>query len=75
MPFQGRQVAGTAVSFEPVQEHWNEYRLETGARIKMRVVPGTMIIADEKTESGQPLVIVHSNILIQYIETAEGGVK
>jgi hypothetical protein len=73
IPFLGRQVTGTVIPFETIEEHWNEYRLENGATVKLRVVPGTILLGDEKLEGGDPLVIVQSNVLVQYLQPAEEG--
>ena len=69
--YQGRKVSGQAMEFESVKETWDEYKLENGGVVRVRLVPGEIVITEEKNQLGKPLVIVESSILIQYREPDE----
>lgn len=68
----GRKVRGRSMDFTTVKEQWNEYRLEDGSVVKIRLIPGNIVVTDEKHESGDPVVVVQSNILVQYVPAVEG---
>lgn len=64
---QNRVIPGHSMDFETTREAWNEYALEDGSRVKLRVIPSEIVVTDEQNESGQPLVVVQAGILVQYL--------
>lgn len=66
--YQGRNISGTEMSFRPTKEDWNEYQLEDGSVVKLRLVVSDIVKTKEKTPEGQPLVVVKSAMLVIYRE-------
>jgi hypothetical protein len=66
--YQGRKVEGQEMSFKAEQEGWNQYRLEDGNTVRVRVVVTDVIKTKEKAPNGEPLVIVKSALLVNYRE-------
>jgi hypothetical protein len=64
------------MDFKAVSEPWVEYSLENGGTVKVRVVVGDIVVTDQSTESGAPLVVLKSNVLVQYVppEDSKGKV-
>ena len=65
--YQNQPVPGTSMEFTTASEPWVEYKLENGGTVKVRVVIGDIVITDQATGPGVPLVVLQSNVLIQYI--------
>jgi rRNA-processing protein FCF1 len=68
-------VAGTSMDFTTVSEPWVEYKLENGGTVKVRVVTGDIVITDENADTGIPVVVLQSNVLVQYIPPEDTGTK
>lgn len=68
--YQGRQIEGTSMDFESVKELWNEYRLENGATVRVKIVPVEIVLTGENNPVGDPLVVVKSSILVHYEPTS-----
>jgi len=71
--YEGKLIDGDSLDFDIVKEHWNEYQLENGGVVRVRIVPAEMILTQERNPQGKPLVVVQSSILIQYREPGETG--
>lgn len=65
--YQNQSVPGTSMDFTPKSEPWTEYKLENGGIVKVRVVVGDIVLADDSADVRVPLVMVQSNVLVQYI--------
>lgn len=59
------------MNFETVREEWNEYKLENGGIMRVRVVPAEFVMTNEKTEAGEPVIVAKSSILLHYIGPEE----
>lgn len=65
--WQGKKLDGQSMDFTPLNESWSEYRLENGGTVKVRVVLSeVVVVANERTETGDPLVLVKSATLVDY---------
>lgn len=72
--FQNQMVPGTSMGFTASSEPWVEYKLENGGIVKVRLVVGDIVITDETTTVGTPLVVIQSNVLVQYVPPEDAGV-
>jgi hypothetical protein len=62
IPFQGKDVEVESIPFHPVQEAWNEYKLDDGTTIRVRFIAAEMLrVRNGYDEEGNPLYIVRSN--------------
>src|SRR5690606_7392360 len=53
--WNGKRLEGRSMAFQPIHDHWNEYELENGGRLKVRVVLSEVVLVeDEKTATGDP---------------------
>lgn len=69
---EGKSIEGVLVTFKALQpEHWLEYELETGGLVRLKVVVTDVITTDEKTPTGDPLVVVKSALLVDFKEAGK----
>jgi hypothetical protein len=62
--FGGRMVAATEVAFKGLKEEWNEYQVEDGAVLRLKVVVSEIFRLDEYDQDNKPIyVIKSSNVL------------
>lgn len=54
-PYQGRQVPGETIEFEPTAEPWTQYKLADGTEVKMKTVLLNAARLDEFNEQGDPV--------------------
>lgn len=54
------------VNFKPVKEEWNEYELEDGTTLRMRLVVGKVLRSENRrTPAGEPIYNVrHQNVIM-----------
>ena len=71
--YGGKQIPGLSLDFENVSEHWNEYKLENGGVVRVRVVPVEIVVTEERNQQGEPVVVVKSSVLVQYREPELGN--
>jgi hypothetical protein len=63
--YQGREVTGQKVNFEVEKENWNQYSLEDGTKLRMRLVVAQVIRIDgEYTADGDPVYLVNSTNVV-----------
>lgn len=61
----GRKVQATEVGIEKSTENWNEYELEDGFIIKMKLVLLKVLKTNEKNEiTGEPIYITNTQNLM-----------
>lgn len=62
----GSKVDATELSFQNVREHWNEYLLDDGTIIKLKVVATEIFKIDERYDNeGNPVYVLKSrNVLV-----------
>lgn len=53
--YQDRQVQGQTIEFESKGEPWNQYTLEDGTQLKIKVVLLGAVRLDEYNDHGQPI--------------------
>ncbi|MBI2819563.1 MAG: hypothetical protein HYX73_06255 [Acidobacteria bacterium] len=58
--FQGQEVWGEEVEFEPEREGRNEYILHDGTKIKMKTVVNEIYRLDVYKSDGEPVYLVNS---------------
>ncbi len=59
-----RWVEGDDVSFNTLSESWNEYQLEDGTEIRVKVVVKRMVRTVERNAAGEPIYVIQSqNVL------------
>jgi hypothetical protein len=59
--FQGREVDGTPVSATQSNEHWNQYLLEDGSVVKLKLVATEFVRLDGVYDpEGNPVYLVKS---------------
>jgi hypothetical protein len=61
----GRTVEGSVVPFQTGGEHWNEYLIEDGSTLKVKLVATEIIKVDnEYDDQGNPLYALHSTQVV-----------
>ncbi len=61
----GRMVEGSSVPFQTGGEHWNEYLIEDGSMLKVKLVATDIIKVDgEYDDQGNPLYALHSTQVV-----------
>lgn len=60
VPFGDKQVNGTEVDVQSTKEHWNEYVLEDGTTLRMKVVVQQVIRLEERRPDGEPIYVLRS---------------
>jgi hypothetical protein len=62
VPFEGKIVEGLEMDFKSVKEDWNEYQVNDGAMIRMKVVVTNIAkIPDKYDPEGNPIYVVKSS--------------
>jgi hypothetical protein len=62
VPFEGKIVEGLEMDFKSVKEDWNEYQVNDGAIIRMKVVVTNIAkIPDKYDPEGHPIYVVKSS--------------
>jgi hypothetical protein len=59
------QVENKDISFETIEEKWNEYRLEDGNILKIKPAITGIDKTKNYDSNGEPIYIVHSQVLIK----------
>ncbi|HJQ96801.1 MAG TPA: hypothetical protein VJ826_00735 [Candidatus Polarisedimenticolaceae bacterium] len=55
---------GVVVDVQSIKENWNEYQLEDGTRLRMRLVVHQVLRLQEINDRGEPIYVIKSqNIL------------
>lgn len=63
--YQGKEVDAVEVDFKVRREDWNEYQLEDGTELRMRLVVGEVFhIPGEYDKEGKPVYVVKSQNLV-----------
>jgi len=65
VPFQGKTVDGLDMDFKSIKEDWNEYQINDGTIVRMKVVVVNIAkVTDKYDNEGNPVYIVKtSNVL------------
>lgn len=64
----GRKVPATEIGVKKATEHWNEYELEDGNIIKMKLILVKIIKADIKNEiTGEPVYLSNTQNLMTLV--------
>ena len=54
--YQGKKIEGTIVSFDTIQENWNEYHLTDGTTLKLKTTVIEILRLDgEYNDDGDPI--------------------
>lgn len=61
----GREVTGKKLNFETIKEEWNEYKLEDGTRLSVKIVVTDMIRRNEISPVGEPVYQFSSQNLVK----------
>jgi hypothetical protein len=62
VPFEGKIVEGLEMDFKSVKEDWNEYQVNDGVIIRMKVVVTNIAkIPDKYDPEGNPIYVVKSS--------------
>jgi len=65
---EGETIEGMDLDFEVVKEDWNQYKLEDGSTIKVKVVVSKIIRTNKYLPNGEPIYVVQSgNILSTWV--------
>jgi hypothetical protein len=73
--YQNQLVPGNSLDFTTSGEPWVEYKLENGGTVKVRLVVGDIVVTDKTTATGVPVVVLQSNVLVQYVPPEEAQVQ
>ena len=61
IPYNGRQVAAVLVAVNQSNERWNDYLLDDGSTIRIKVIVNKVYRVDsERTPEGDPVYVVQS---------------
>lgn len=62
VPFEGKIVEGFEMGFKSINEDWNEYQVNDGTIIRLKVVVTNIAkIADKFDQEGNPIYVVKSS--------------
>ena len=61
----GREVTGKKLNFETITKEWNEYKLEDGTRLYVKIVVTDMIRRNEISPVGEPVYQFSSQNLVK----------
>jgi hypothetical protein len=68
----GRKVQGSPLSFTPVREEWNEYKLEDGKRFHIKLILTDVFKSDViDKETGQNIYLAKSQNVIRVQEVGK----
>jgi hypothetical protein len=63
--YQGEQVDGIEMDFKTRKEEWNEYELQDGTIIKMKLVASTILkLVDKVDADGNPIYTIKSTNVV-----------
>lgn len=72
VPFGGKEVEGTPVTPTSSSEHWNQYLLEDGSVVRMKLVATEFVrIEGEYDAEGNPVYVVRSTNVVA-VESPDG---
>ena len=60
----GDEVGGTDVSYNPIIESWNEYILEDGTTIRLKVIVKRVIRTEARNPDGTPVYFIQSQNVV-----------
>ncbi|MGO9230157.1 MAG: hypothetical protein ACLQKA_13250 [Bryobacteraceae bacterium] len=61
---QGRKVQGQSVEFTAKSENWQQYELEDGSQLKVKIVLLDVVRLDEYSDNGDPVYQLAAQQLI-----------
>lgn len=65
VPYGGKEVEGTPLSTTSTSEHWNQYLLEDGSIIRMKLVATEFVRIDgEYAADGNPVYVIRSTNVV-----------
>lgn len=65
VPYQGSEVEATPVTPTSTSEHWNQYLLEDGSVVRMKLVATEFLkIDDEYDAEGNPVYVIRSTNVV-----------
>lgn len=65
----GRSPDAESVDFESVEQNWDEYKLEDGTTLKIKLqVNGIYRLEDEYDEMGEPIYVVNTNNQVRLVD-------
>jgi len=62
--WQGRKVEAEVLEFEAKAENWNQYVLEDGTTLKMKVVLLDVARTNEYNEQGDPIYVIQAHQIV-----------
>lgn len=60
----GKEIMGEEIEFEPEREGWNTYILADGTKLKIKVLPASIIRLDEYLPNGDPMYMVNASNIV-----------
>ncbi len=64
VPFGDEWIEGEDVAFNTILESWNEYKLEDGTEVRLKVIVKRVIRTQRRDANGEPIYVVQSqNVL------------
>ncbi len=68
----GKKVQGTQLGFTAVKEHWNEYKLNDGKKLQIKLVLTDVFRSEEiDPETGQPYYLAKSQNVMRVVEAGK----
>lgn len=62
VPFEGKAAEGLDIDFKTIKEEWNEYQVNDGTIIRMKVVVTNIVkLTDKYDKEGNPIYLVKSS--------------
>jgi len=62
VPFEGKIVEGVEMEFKSIKEDWNEYQINDGTIVRLKVVVTNVArITDKYDNDGNPIYVVKSS--------------
>jgi len=63
--WQGKEVDGVEVKFRSVKEDWNEYDIDDGSTVRVKLVVSDMVrLVDQFDREGNPVYVIKSGNML-----------
>jgi hypothetical protein len=67
VPFKGKIIEGEEIRFKEVEERWNEYELEDGTNMKIKLVLSRVVRTNEYNADNDPIYVVNTQNILNVI--------
>ena len=62
----GKKIEGKSLEFTSSKDEWSIFNLENKGRLRIKVVLTDVIVTEQKTPTGEPLVVTKAGLIVAY---------